>query len=115
MNVRKKVALFSALGFAALPLMVSADNSTSLNDIQNGISGLSIQKLGEDIINIVWIVFTVIAVIAFLIAGILFMTAMGDPEKIKNARNALIWGVVGVIVGILAFSIVQIIKASLGA
>ncbi|MFH1968074.1 MAG: hypothetical protein ABIJ84_01660 [bacterium] len=68
-----------------------------------------IYSLGVAIANIVWVVFTVIAVISFVVAGILFLTAQGDPGKITTARQAVIWGVGGVVVAILGFAIISII------
>jgi hypothetical protein len=55
------------------------------------------------------LIFGAVAVISFVIAGILFLTANGEPEKIKTARSAVIWGIAGVVVGILAFSIIAIV------
>jgi len=59
------------------------------------------------------LVFGGVTVICFLIAGVLFLTANGEPEKIKQARSALYWGVAGVVVGILAFSIIAIVSGVL--
>lgn len=56
-----------------------------------------------------WVIFGAIAVISFLVAGILFLTAHGAPEKLQTARAAVLWGVAGVVVGIIAFSIISII------
>jgi uncharacterized membrane protein len=63
------------------------------------------------ILNSLWILFTAIAVIMFVIAGITFLTANGEPEKLKLARSALIGGTVGVIVGIIAYSIITIVES----
>ncbi|MFA6190395.1 MAG: hypothetical protein WC711_02680 [Candidatus Staskawiczbacteria bacterium] len=71
-------------------------------------------KLIEQIEILMWMVFGAIAVIMFIVAGILFLTAQGQPEKVQAARSALIWGIAGVVVGILAFSILNIIGAALG-
>lgn len=60
--------------------------------------------------NALWIIFGLIAVIAFVMAGILFLTAGGQPEKIQSARSAFIWGIAGVVVGIVAYSVVAIIS-----
>lgn len=65
--------------------------------------------LGNKIANAVWIVFTIVAVIMFVVAGIMFLTARGDPEKVAQARSAFIWGVAGVVVAILAFTIIQVV------
>jgi hypothetical protein len=74
----------------------------------------SICQLITKIESIIWTVFGLIAVIAFVTAGILFLTAQGQPDKVTTARTAFIWGVVGVAVGILAYSIVAIVGSGLG-
>lgn len=74
----------------------------------------SIQSLSIAIARVVWIVFTVIAVICFVIAGVMFLTAQGDPGKLKLARDAFLWGLAGVAVGIVAFSIISLTCSALG-
>ena len=74
----------------------------------------SLQEIVIKIQNALWIVFGLIAVIAFVTAGILFLTAGGDPEKVQTARAAFIWGVAGVVVGIVAYSIIAIVASFLG-
>ena len=59
-------------------------------------------------------VFAAIAVIMFIWAGVTFLTANGAPEKIQQARTAAMWGVVGVIVMILAYSIFAIATNIIG-
>lgn len=59
------------------------------------------------------LIFGAIAVICFLMAGVLFLTAQGEPEKLKTARAAFIWGIAGVVVGILAFTIITLVKMAL--
>ena len=66
------------------------------------------------VLNFIWPLFIGFAILAFLIAGFLFLSANGDSGKVRDARNAVIWGVVGVIVGILAFSIPLIVGNTLG-
>jgi len=77
---------------------------------QPGAGVSSLDSLYETIGDIAWKVFAIIALLAFIVAGILFLTAAGDPEKIKTARTAFIWGIVGIVVAILAFSIVAMIS-----
>lgn len=58
---------------------------------------------------LVGFIFGAVAVISFVMAGILFLTSQGQPEKIQHARQAVIWGFVGVVVGIIAFSIIALV------
>lgn len=60
-----------------------------------------------------WIIFTIIVVVCFVLAGILFLTAQGAPDKINTAKSAFIWGIVGVVVGIIAFTIVTLVTTFL--
>jgi len=97
----KKLTLGLILLAAVLvaPAVAFAQPSVSISDINN---------LIDTVKSLIWTVFGVLAVIMFVIAGITFMTAQGDPEKIATARSFFIWGVVGIAVAIIAYSIVAI-------
>lgn len=74
----------------------------------------SIQSLMAAIVNgVLWVVFGGIVVICFVYSGILFLSSGGSPEKISRARQSFLWGVVGVVVGIIAYSIVKILETAL--
>lgn len=57
----------------------------------------------------VWLYRVILAtsLIFFLMAGFLYLTA--KPENIKKANNHLVYGVVGVSISILAFSITELV------
>ena len=94
------------LGFLILP-------SIGLADLQScpvgGPCVTSISSMVHGIEMTAGLLFGGIAVICFLVAGVMFLTAGGQTEKISQARSAFIWGIAGVIVGILAFSIIAIV------
>ena len=69
----------------------------------------------DNIFNFVWPLFTIVAILFFIVAGYLFLSANGDAAKVKTAKSALLWGIAGVVVAILAFSIPTIIAGILGA
>jgi len=69
----------------------------------------------NNIINIVaWPIFVGAAVLMFMWVGLLFLMANGEPGKIEAARKALIWAVIGVIVGILSFYMIKSIGLLIG-
>ncbi|KKP32582.1 MAG: hypothetical protein UR22_C0009G0009 [Parcubacteria group bacterium GW2011_GWC2_32_10] len=61
--------------------------------------------------SLIWKVFALFALVSFVIAGIFFLTAQGQPEKLKIARSFVLWGVVSIIVAILAYSIITIVES----
>jgi hypothetical protein len=106
---QKIILSLLAIGLAILPFSVLAQGGLYES------SNVTIESLGVSIGNAIWIIFTIIAVICFIAAGIIFLTAFGDPEKVKTARSAVLWGVVGIIVAIMAYGIVAMIRSIIGA
>jgi len=63
---------------------------------------------------VVWPIFVGAVVIMVIYAGFLFLTSAGDPTKLTKAKMATVWAIVGIAVGILAFSAMDLIKKVLG-
>ncbi len=53
------------------------------------------------------------AVIMLVYAGYLFLGAAGDPKKVEQAKAAVVWSIVGVVVMILARAIKNYIVTSI--
>jgi len=94
----------------SLPLITVAQSQDQMGGM---VGDYSIQGLGVAVGNVVWIIFTVIVVVCFVVAGITFLTAQGNPAKLTLARASFFWGIAGVVVGILAYSIESIIERML--
>ena len=103
-KMKKIVVSLLFLSVLLVPVMAFAQPTVTINSLEALITAIK---------RPIWIVFGLIALIAFIVAGVLFLTSGGDPEKVKLARTAFLWGIVGVIVGIIAFSIVRIIETAL--
>lgn len=101
------MAVLPVVAFAACPIPI--DQVTSANAVE------WFTCLIERILNfIVWPVFIGLAIIMFVWAGILFLAAHGDPGKIGEAKKAAIWGVVGVVVGLMGYIMVGVLRGLLG-
>jgi len=101
------------LSILLLPTMAFAQMETTAPG-GPGVTFGSLQEIIHKIENAFGLVFGALAVLAFLFAGIRFLTAGGEAEKVSQARNAFMWGIAGVVVGILAFSIVAVVGSVLG-
>jgi hypothetical protein len=105
----KSLLVLSILSLLVFPVLTFAQTTVP----QPG-GGFDMGKLMSGIAKLAWEFFAGLAVVMFVFAGVMFLTSTGDPGKIKTARDAFLWGVVGIIVAILAFSITTIIKTSVG-
>ncbi len=53
--------------------------------------------------------------IMIIVAGILYLLSAGSPERIRTAKTALFYAIVGISIGLLAEGIVYLIENMLGA
>ncbi len=51
-------------------------------------------------------IFGILAVISFIVAGILYLTAQGEYRNIERAKKAVTAGIVGLVIGLLGYTIV---------
>ncbi len=70
------------------------------------------QQAPEVVTNIFNGVLTVVGILAVLIivvAGQRYVTSSGDPAKVQQAKNMILYGVIGLIVALLAFAVVNFV------
>lgn len=80
----------------------------------NGLQGKDndLMTMLSTIINVVLGVVGFVAVVMIIMGGISFITSQGDAAKVARARNTILYGVIGLIVAILAFAIVNFVLSS---
>jgi hypothetical protein len=49
-----------------------------------------------------------------IIAGFLFLSSGGDPSKVKKAKDILLYSIIGLLIVLLAKSIIYMIESALG-
>lgn len=77
---------------------------------KNPLSFTSITDMIVAILNIVIIISTPIVVFFLIYAGFMYVTAQGNPEKLKVASSALLYGIIGGVIILAAIPILTIVK-----
>lgn len=68
------------------------------------------------ILNIIQVtigVLALVAVIVIIFAGVQYTTSAGDAGKVKKAKDSILYGIIGLVIAILAFAIVNFVLSSL--
>ena len=86
-------------------------NFCTFKPVQGGEAQL--QGVVQNVLSTVYLWAGIIAVVVIVIGGIKFMTSAGDPDKVKNAKNAIMYAVIGLIVTLMAFAITNFIIGAL--
>ena len=66
-----------------------------------------------NIINAIIGVLGIVAVIVIIIGGISYMTSAGDAGKVKKAKDTILYGVIGLVIVVLAFAIVNFVISNI--
>lgn len=61
----------------------------------------------KNILNVIVGLLGLVAVIVIILGGISYMTSAGDPQKVKKAKDTILYGIIGLIICALAFVIVN--------
>jgi len=100
--------IFTALTFPVAVFAFSAGN------VPNSVTTLTINQLIDIMFSVIWPIAVAIIIFSGVVVGFMFMSAAGDPKKIEQARLAAIGVVLVTVVILLAFSIVFIVRNTLG-
>jgi hypothetical protein len=126
MQKLRKLAFGAANGLVLLaPAVALAQASPrAFTDVWNAQGQINAERSGlptGTIYNIIgstlqWLlaILGFIAVIGFVISGILYLTAAGNEAQIEKAKNAMTYSIVGVIVALMGYVIIQAVEGWLG-
>lgn len=91
-----------------------ADSYTTEKPTVNNFEGQdNVENSIINIINAIIAVLGIVAVIVIIIGGINYMTSSGDAGKVKKAKDTILYGVIGLIICVLAFAIVNFVIGNL--
>ncbi len=106
-----------AVALVLFPSIVEASSLLNPGDVPESVSAAtggegSLRTLILRVVNYGLGFLGVIAVIMIIYAGVLYTTAAGNDDNIGKAKNIIMYAVVGILIVLLSFVIVQ---ATLGA
>lgn len=103
----------SVLSAASLPGSASAQVSEGINTATTSeMKGKSIdgdKGLIKTVVNVLLWAVGILSVIMIIFSGFRYITSAGDASKTKSAQSTLTYSVVGLIVAIMAYAIVNMV------
>jgi hypothetical protein len=116
----KMTKKWAAVGASAVSFLATrfamAETSTASNIVlTNPLTAPDFTTVLNNFLNFLFTdIVLPLMVIMVLVGAIQFMTSAGNPEKVTQAKNTLIYAAIGVAVALLATSATSIIKSILG-
>lgn len=120
-------ALLLGLSFVT-PALVAYDAGAVDYGIKAGTSATKTEEMpeslfGEDgsegifkkVVNIMLFVIGAVAVIMLIYGGVKYVISGGAQDKVAEAKNTILYAIVGIVVAILAFAVVNFVVTGLAA
>ena len=121
MKLRQKIAAvvvaITSVTTLCLSPAVYAECSSSKDCIRQGADGVgstgssssSVSDIAATISNIMLFILGAVAVIMIIVGGIRYATSNGDQSAVKGAKDTILYAVVGLIVALIAYAIVNFV------
>jgi hypothetical protein len=63
----------------------------------------------KDVLQIVYVTLGALSVVLLIVAGLRYMTAQGEPTKVTQAKNAILYALIGLVIAAMAAVIVNFV------
>jgi hypothetical protein cdivTM_30108 len=124
MKIRQVIialALVLAGGAVAPSLAYAADCGTAEQCVRNGVNQVSstgasmtVGDIIKIVVGILLFVLGAVCVVMIVIGGIKYATSQGDQTAVSSAKNTILYAVVGLVVAIAAYAIVNFVLLQFG-
>lgn len=110
------ISIIAAAGLVATPLLQPMyAGATAADEISSGVeaaggdeqSSKPLDETVKDIINVMLFIVGILAVIMIIYGGIRYVISTGDQAKVTAAKNTIMYSIVGLVVAIVAYAIVN--------
>lgn len=97
----------------SLPLITGAQFDPAQGQAGTGLADTSVYDIIYTVLNWLLLIITVLAVIGFVISGIMFVTA-GGSSRGEDAKKWLQYSIFGIIVALIGYIVVNVVNSILG-
>lgn len=109
------VSALAVTGLALAPVPALAQGNPAdvikggVESIDDGGGDIELEEGIKTIVNMMLFILGAIAVIMIIIGGIRYATSNGESSAVQSAKNTILYSVIGLVVAILSYAIVNFI------
>lgn len=122
-NILLILAIITGISFPILtpsvgavdPLQESCEGADADNLICKAINDETdtVPNLIKTIVNILTYIIGTLSVIMIIVGGLMYTTSAGNADSIKKAKSTILYAVIGLVVALLSYAIVNFVLTNL--
>lgn len=112
----KRYASKAAGVYLATTLMIQKAWAAAPTDLNSGVtdvhpSGAStnLPDLITKVVNTLLYIIGIAAVIMLIVGGMQYVMSQGNESSVKNAKNTILYAIIGVVVAVIAYAVVNFV------
>lgn len=93
----------------------ATDNALGgLDAVNGGQATTDLEGSIGSILSVVYTVIGIVAVVMIILGGVNYAMSQGDPGKVKKGKDTIMYGIIGLIIVLLAFAITNFVLTNIG-
>lgn len=122
-SMKKILKIVLPMLIMVVAVVAVASNSVSALTLREGAEAARCDECPRDLFgdsgvfkqvtNTILYIVGIIAVIMLIIGGIRYVTSGGDAKKVTDAKNTVLYAIIGLVIAFLAFAIVNFVISAL--
>lgn len=110
------VLAIAGAGASMIPTYAASSIQNGINRVakDGGLENKNIEGTVTNVINIFLYIVGILAVVMIIVGGVQYTTSAGDQAKVTKAKNTILYGIIGLVVSVLAYAIVNFVLSKLG-
>jgi type IV secretory pathway VirB2 component (pilin) len=113
--MKKPLLLLSALIGLLLPTVAKAVEVINTDTIPETVKGgPGVNQLITNIVNILIYTAGIASVIVIIVGGIMYIVSGGNETSTKRAKDAILYAIIGLVISLGAFAIVNFVLGGIG-
>ena len=110
----KKIVSFLVLTFIfSVPLLTGAQFNPGEGMGSSGLTNTSVYDIVKAVMNWLLLILTILAVIGFIISGLMFIFSGGSDERAGKAKKYLTYSLIGIAVALIGYIAIRLINTLL--
>ncbi len=112
------VGAITVFALVAAPIAAPSVYAAPIDELKKGATSTGgdakpLEKYIGDIVNIIVFIIGAISVLMIVIGGLRYVTSGGDSSSVTSAKNTILYAIVGLVVAIMAYAIVNFVLKAL--
>ncbi len=111
-----KTTIYAGVGTSTLyatRVLAQENAEKGAEEISGGLSQDALTASISNIVNILIFVIGMVAVIMLIVGGFRYVFSQGNEKAVQGAKDTILYSIIGIIVAVLAFAIVNFVLGGL--